>query len=140
VTLQVLQDDGSLLAACINAACVALMDAGIQCAHMCSAINIGISSTDLKLANERVKKAQNTTSSMVLDPTFDEEQASAATLTIAYGSNAGANGGIISSFSSGLAMNDMVYLQAMDIARRGCAYIIQFYRTALTKKIQNQYE
>ncbi|MCL7041994.1 hypothetical protein MKW94_008507 [Papaver nudicaule] len=60
VILQVVNDDGALLPCAVNAACAALVDAGIPLKHLAVSICCGVSETG----------------SLVLDPTKVEEQVS----------------------------------------------------------------
>jgi exosome complex component RRP46 len=57
--VQVVQDDGGLLAAAVNAACLALLDAGVPCQAMIACVSIGV----------------HADGSLVIDPDAKEEQA-----------------------------------------------------------------
>jgi hypothetical protein len=69
VVLQVVRDDGSLLAAALNAATLALLDAGIPLRWMLSAVCI----------------ACPTDGTLRMDPDGEEEKAAANALTLAFG-------------------------------------------------------
>jgi hypothetical protein len=69
VVVQVVRDDGSLLAAALNAATLALLDAGIPLRWMLSAVCI----------------ACPTDGTLRLDPDLEEEKAAANALTLAFG-------------------------------------------------------
>jgi ribonuclease PH len=81
VTLQVVNDDGSLLAASVNAAVSALVDAGVPMCGQAAAVTCAISPDG----------------SIMLDPTRQEEAGAEACITLVLD----ASGGIITSICTG---------------------------------------
>lgn len=73
VYIQVLQEDGGLIAACINAATLALVHAGIGMKEMCIAANVGVA--DDAYTGEKVP---------MLDLCRVEETSRSPDLTVAY--------------------------------------------------------
>ena len=81
VSLQVVNDDGSLLAASVNAAVSALVDAGVPMRGQAAAIACAVSADGL----------------IMLDPTKAEEEKSESCITLVIDGS----GGILTSFCSG---------------------------------------
>ena len=70
VHVQLLSDDGGLLAAAVNATMLALLDAGIQCREMIAAVELRIKHDDAAVEG---KKA-----TLLLDPTREETEVSSS--------------------------------------------------------------
>lgn len=105
ITVQVLRDDGALLAACINAAMLACLDAGFPCTGVITAVGIAAAAEtksmneeskdneDENMSDEASSKKRNKKSKvmekevpfkLLLDPTASEEQSAPATATFAF--------------------------------------------------------
>jgi len=108
IVVQVVEDDGSILAVAINGVCCALVDAGIQCSSLINAICVAIDKED--------------DDSMLLDPTAKELQSVKSTITLAFSSK---SPGIILSQTTGL-LSDKSYNDAINASR-----------TVVHKKVQN---
>ena len=99
ITLQVIQDDGSLLFALINAAMLACLDAALPCVGVVTATTVSVTPAvsyegdeknedNTDEASEMKKKtktvAKEPSSGLLLDPSTMDEKASPATATFTY--------------------------------------------------------
>ncbi|ETV90976.1 hypothetical protein H310_14314 [Aphanomyces invadans] len=116
ITVQVVEDDGSLLAVAINAVNLALLDAGIPMRSLVGAITCSI-----------LDDGQ-----LCLDPSLTEGDAATASVTAAY---AGKNDGILTSITTGL-VNESQYFAASEICRRAIDSVLSFVRIAQESKFQ----
>eukprot|EP01083_Nonionella_stella_P208878 757688_1 len=107
VVVQILRDDGALLATCLCAIGVALMDCGIPCNSSLSAVAISAGRSE-EGEDRRVLR---------IDPTSDEEQDSQAMLTIGFCSK---SDGILFSDVAGQLI-DECFMEAVSHARKACA-------------------
>ncbi|XP_014497124.1 exosome complex exonuclease RRP46 homolog [Vigna radiata var. radiata] len=125
VIIQVLNDDGALLPCAINAACAALVDAGIPLKHL--AVAICCSVTD--------------SGSILLDPTKDEEEKLKARANLVFpnaivsvlpdrslqvGSEPMAHGIMTSVTQGAMPVND--YLHCLERGRAASARLSEFLR------------
>ncbi|GLC41772.1 hypothetical protein PLESTM_001238000 [Pleodorina starrii] len=147
VVLQVLQEDGSVLSCALNAACAALVDAGVPMSSMYASVTCALT------ADERL---------LLLDPDAAEEQAAKARFCFTFphhfdlakapadgGEGAAAGGGgdtaaaaaaivsaaALGSRSFGSFSSDQL-LDAFQLARLGCERVAVFARLSLTKSFQ----
>ncbi|CAI0442745.1 unnamed protein product [Linum tenue] len=130
VIVQVVNDDGALLPCAINAACAALVDAGIPLKHLAVAICCCVAEEG----------------SVVLDPTKLEEQQMRGFAYLVFPNSALSalpegsylvNGeplehGIITSVTHGVMSVDE-YLKCVDRGRAACAKLSGFLRNSLQK-------
>ena len=89
VHVELLSDDGGLLAAAVNATMLALMDAGIQCREMIAAVELRVRhDTNAALEDKRATQ-------LLLDPDREETEVSpaAAALSTAHTADAAAGAG-----------------------------------------------
>jgi exosome complex component RRP46 len=169
VVIQVIRDDGSLLATALNGCCLALLDAGVQCNSIISAVTMAAFYVDTPALSSTTKALPSTSSSssntskvrFVLDPVLIEEQGADAMFTFAF-SNTDATSSpsppsltlapsttpstaptststavvspssLIVSDTRGI-MTDDIYFQSLELARRTCATVEAFFRSALEK-------
>ncbi|KAI3849533.1 hypothetical protein MKW92_011024 [Papaver armeniacum] len=131
VILQVVNDDGALLPCAVNAACAALVDAGIPLKHLAVSICCGVSEAG----------------SLVLDPTKAEEQKLQAFSYLVFPNSAQsvlseeskqAEGepmehGIITSVTHG-AMSVDDYLNCLQGGRSACSKLSEFLRRNFQSK------
>ena len=116
VAVQVVRDDGAVLATAINACCLALVNAGIQCNAMMSACAVAI--------------AHN--GSVLLDPTAKEEAVAEALVTLSFHST---SSGVLLSHTSGM-LSDDAYLTALTAGEKACASVLAYFKLSLTKAIK----
>jgi len=106
IIIQVVHDDGSLVAASITGAWIALVDAGIQCkANLCS---VSICALGV-IKNKPAQKEEETGARYVewrylIDPTKEEENNSHCTTSFAFDSN----GGLVMSDTRGIFSSPFV--------------------------------
>lgn len=112
VQLTILQDDGSVLPACIAAASLALADATVELLHLVTA------GTVAKLPDQ----------GLVVDPTLDEMQYSEALVTIATA------GKDVTLWAQAGRLTADETSQAMDLCRQGCRTIHKFLREHLINR------
>jgi exosome complex component RRP46 len=116
VIVQVLSSDGSLLAAAINAASLALVDAGIQCSDMLAAVTL----------------AEDADGRVLVDPTRDEAAAATNLLTAAFGAK---HSGVVLSDTRGLFASTAAYLERTVQARTACTSLLGFFRLLLKQRV-----
>ena len=118
VDLHVMHADGSLLSALINAACLAMLDAGISMTSMVSAITLVIDK------DERI----------LLDPESREEAAAHAIATFAFDS---VDNHILLAYSVGC-----VSVCTLEVAKKSallaCKTMHDFFRASLREKIKKE--
>lgn len=116
ITIQVMKDDGSLLAAAINAASLALIDAGIQCNGVISAVCL----------------ATNENGHYAIDPTREEEAMSKNYTTFAFHNK---QDGMILADTRGRLV-DGVFDKYIEMGKRACQSVEAFFRLSFSKKFQ----
>ena len=84
ITVQVVNDDGALLATAINAVLLALMDAGVALTNLLPAVCCALC-VPRTLPGEL--PAQSAAPVLILDPTAEEEQAAQCCFTLAFASD-----------------------------------------------------
>mmetsp|Transcript_43622 Transcript_43622/g.111513 ORF Transcript_43622/g.111513 Transcript_43622/m.111513 type:complete len:239 (-) Transcript_43622:333-1049(-) len=125
VVLQIVSDDGSLLSAALNAACFALVDAGVPMSGLFSSVTCA-------LLPESV---------LVVDPTKEEEEAATATVCLALENHpqgaASAQSAepsrIITSHTRGTISKE-AYSDVVMFCRKGRDLIEDFARSSLKKQ------
>ncbi|KAF0700694.1 Aste57867_8748 [Aphanomyces stellatus] len=120
ITVQVVEDDGSLLAVAINAVNLALLDAGIPMRCLVGAITCSI-----------LEDGQ-----LCLDPARVEGETAAATVTSAC---AGNNDGILTSLTTGM-LSESQYFACSEICRRAVDSVLSFVRISQETKFQKALE
>ena len=123
--LQVVSDDGGVLACALNAACAALLDAAVPLRTLCAAVSAAQAEGD---------------GGLLLDPTAAEEAAAAASATFAFlpllGGGSGGKGGdgssgagdgmqLLSSQTRGRLSTDQL-LDMMEAAKQGADRLAAF--------------
>eukprot|EP00808_Paulinella_micropora_P019345 g17529.t1 len=83
LVVQVVRDDGALLAASLNAACLALVDAGVDCKSMLTAVCVGRDSDTSRPSGVQQAVGQG---GVLLDPTKADEERVQCTATLAFNS------------------------------------------------------
>jgi exosome complex component RRP46 len=117
IVIQVEQDDGSLLACCINACCVALMDAGIPMHGLVCAVACAV-----QLNGEET-----------IDPTLKQEQSAMTVVTFGFYNASD----MITSHMTGKIAQDKFYA-TLSLASSGAKAISDFYRSSAKKKLSKE--
>nr|XP_039321584.1 exosome complex component RRP46 isoform X2 [Saimiri boliviensis boliviensis] len=114
VVLQVVSDAGSLLACCLNAACIALVDAGVPMRALFCGVTCALDSDG----------------SLVLDPTSKQEKEARAVLTFALDN---VERKLLMSSTKGL-FSDAELQQCLAAAQAASQHIFRFYRESLQRR------
>ncbi|XP_033054716.1 exosome complex component RRP46 isoform X2 [Trachypithecus francoisi] len=114
VVLQVVSDAGSLLACCLNAACMALVDAGVPMRALFCGVTCALDSDG----------------TLVLDPTSKQEKEARAVLTFALDS---VERKLLMSSTKGL-YSDSELQQCLAAAQAASQHVFRFYRESLQRR------
>ncbi|XP_015241116.1 PREDICTED: exosome complex component RRP46 [Cyprinodon variegatus] len=112
--LQVLHDAGSLLSCCLNAACMALMDAGLSMSCLFCGVTCAIS----------------TEGEIITDPTAAQEKESRALMTFAIDSKE--HRVMMSSTRGSFSVQELQ--QCIAISQKASEKIFQFYRDSVRRR------
>eukprot|EP00039_Didymoeca_costata_P027684 m.18927 g.18927 ORF g.18927 m.18927 type:complete len:227 (+) comp6449_c0_seq1:80-760(+) len=111
VTLQEMSNDGSLFACALNAASLALMDAGIPMRECVAAVEVAFSKGEL-----------------ILDPLSSEQKGADGTLSVGMSSTNLEEGLVLVTHAEG-ALAPKQFDAGLQAAREGCKNIITFFRS-----------
>nr|XP_020018133.1 exosome complex component RRP46 isoform X1 [Castor canadensis] len=114
VVLQVVSDAGSLLACCLNAACMALVDAGVPMQALFCGVTCALDSDG----------------TLMLDPTAKQEKEARAVLTFALES---VEQKLLMSTTKGL-YSDTELQQCLAAAQAASQHVFRFYRESLQRR------
>uniref|UniRef100_A0A8C3W205 Exosome component 5 n=1 Tax=Catagonus wagneri TaxID=51154 RepID=A0A8C3W205_9CETA len=114
VVLQVISDAGSLLACCLNAACMALVDAGVPMRALFCGVTCALDSDG----------------TLMLDPTAKQEKEARAVLTFALDS---VERKLLMSTTKGL-YSDTELQQCLAAAQAASQHVFRFYRESLQRR------
>ncbi|KAJ8372766.1 hypothetical protein AAFF_G00277090 [Aldrovandia affinis] len=114
LVLQVVHDDGSLLSCCLNAACMALMDAGLPMGCLFCGVTCAI----------------DPEGRLITDPTARQEQNSRAVMTFAIDS---AQHRVMMSSTKGSFSLDELQ-QCIAVSQRASEKIFHFYRESVRRR------
>jgi exosome complex component RRP46 len=116
VVVQVIRDDGSVLAAALNGISMALVDAGIPCNSMLAATTAGISPSG----------------EVLLDINRHEEAMCDASVTLGFSSG---SSGIVLSHMSG-RMRDKHYSKLVSAGREASKHVLSYIKLFFEKQLQ----
>lgn len=114
VVVQELQNDGSLLACCLNSVCLALLDAGIEMKTTVASVNCAVDSAG----------------NVALDPTKEIEEDAEALLTFAFDAKEKSIVGIHTSGNFTLEQ----YESCFSVAQKASDEIFSFFRNSVDKR------
>lgn len=114
VAIQEIQDSGCLLAACVNASVVAMMDSGLAMKNTVAAVSCSI------MQNNEV----------IINPTKNEETKATANLTFVFESQENK----LSAFASDGFYSQEILLNCRQACSTAAAEIFQFYRTSVERR------
>ncbi|XP_012679501.1 exosome complex component RRP46 [Clupea harengus] len=112
--LQEVHDDGSLLACCLNAACMALMDAGLPMSCLFCGITCVI----------------DTDGQIITDPTLQQEKESRALMTFAIDSTD--KRVLMSSTKGSISIQELQ--EAIALSQKASHRIFEFYRGSVSRR------
>ncbi|KAN0014764.1 hypothetical protein ACTFIU_001082 [Dictyostelium citrinum] len=115
VIIQVFSDDGSIVSCAINAACLALLDAGIEMNGLLGSVTLCF----------------NNDGSIYLDPDIEEENQSKALAIYSFSS---INKNIVLSKTIGSLTEDQ-YFNGLKLASQACDFIISYIKLAVKNRI-----
>ncbi|RCI01809.1 Exosome component 5, partial [Rhizopus stolonifer] len=123
ITIQILKDDGSALAASVNAISLALLDSGVPLKHLAAAATCMVDSK---------------TNQVILDPTAVELQNAKSVHTFAF-DNSRKTPFILLSDSSGL-FDEKEYAACHEVCFEAVGEIHEFLRTAVVSKKHKEHQ
>ncbi|KYQ92031.1 hypothetical protein DLAC_06860 [Tieghemostelium lacteum] len=115
IIFQVFSDDGSIISCAINAACLALLDAGIEMQGLIGSVTL----------------CYNHDKSIYLDPTAQEEKECKSLSVIAYGSQSSQ---IIMNKTEGTLSMDL-YFKSLPLSKEACDKVISYIKLAVKNRI-----
>ena len=115
IVVQEMQNSGSLLSCCINASCLALVDAGVPMNSTVAAIHSIIDSEN----------------NVILDPTLKEEKLAIASLTFAFESQ---DKNVVLAKGTGGFSNEQ-YRRCLLASQAAASDVFTMYRNAVKKKL-----
>ncbi|CAB3248698.1 unnamed protein product [Arctia plantaginis] len=113
VTIQELEDYGGFLACCLNACCLALLNAGLAMRHTFAAVSCAIDEQG----------------NIQLDPAPAQLETSRATMTFVFESR---EKSLVTAFTDG-SYSDSAYSEAMERCRSASDLVFQFYKQIVSK-------
>ena len=156
ITVQVLRDEGSVLACAINAMSLALVDAGLQLRALIVASSCVVVTSKHGAAEGSAAGAaagagasaradcsdgdggdSDDVSSILLDPSAEEERDAVAHMTAALQHRAGTTEGIVSCHSSG-ALQPPHLLACLRACSRSAASVASFMRLAVEARLRQE--
>ena len=123
INLQELQEDGSLESVCLNAACLALLDASVPLKFLLASVTVVVSDEG----------------SIICDPTSKQLRSSEATATFVFSNrNSGDHSpSIVSSYSDG-ALSPSKLQECLSTAHTASQQVFTFYKETLKRKFSKE--
>ena len=123
VNLQEMEDDGCLEAACVNASCLALLDASVSLKFLLAAVTVVVTAEG----------------ELLTDPTSKQLSRSAASLLFVFSSRTSGEGGplLVSSYTEGRVTPARLQ-ESLAAAHTASLKIFEFYRTSIAKKFSKE--
>mmetsp|Transcript_11753 Transcript_11753/g.35829 ORF Transcript_11753/g.35829 Transcript_11753/m.35829 type:complete len:245 (-) Transcript_11753:79-813(-) len=118
IVVHILEEDGSVLAACTNAVSIALVDAAVPMRSVVCAISVGIDSIG----------------TLILDPTQSEQAETLVHGTFCFES---VRTGLVSSKLWGFFEDDGSYFETLGVAEQAAEKVQAFLRIAATRKAEH---
>ena len=136
IVIQIIYDAGSLLSACINGTCLALLNAGIVMNSLIASSSCAILESD-ESAEMNVDENQPTTggNAILTDCTTAQEQKARCVLTFAFDRTLK---GVVTSVTRG-KFTPKEYFDCLDVAKEECNHtVLGYFRTAMTEQYETQ--
>merc|ERR1711915_213200 len=118
INIQELQNDGGLLAASVNSACLSLLDSGVAMQFLVAAVSCALSPDG----------------ALLLDPSAREVKTAAAHVVFVFESRSKA---VISTHSEG-AVKQEDFQKCLVAARSAVDSVFEFYRTVISRKFSKE--
>lgn len=129
IVVQVMNDDGSLLSAAINATCLALLDAGIPMRSLIAGVDLAIVAST------------TTTTTVLLDPTKEEEtREGAVSLSFGFASGRSGESDVASSSSGGVVwrtkglLREEEFMSCSSAARKATQKLFSYFQLSLSRR------
>jgi exosome complex component RRP46 len=134
VVIQILADDGSVLAAALHSAVSALMDASIDMNYLPTAVTCFCDSADVSRTSTNFALVQ-------LDPTLEEEQSAQAVQVLVFCPKQPLTDAIVGCHTTAsMRLSASIFLQWCDTASRAVSAIQAFWRLAIEKVTMDAYQ
>jgi len=118
INIQEMQDGGCLVATCINAACLALLDASVPLSFLLAAVTVAVTADG----------------ELLVDPTLKQAKKASAEAMFVFSSR---EEGAVSSVVDGKLGHDQLQ-QALTAARLASKAIFEFYRETIRRKFSKE--
>jgi len=118
INIQEMQDSGCLVSTCINAACLALLDASVPLSFLLAAVTVAVTEDGELMVDPTLKQARNSRAEAMFVFSSREE-------------------GAVSSVVEGKLGHDQLQ-QALTAARLASKAIFEFYRETIRKKFSKE--
>lgn len=115
IIIQEMQDSGSFLSCCMNAACLALLDASVSLKYLIASVTCAIDSDG----------------GIILDPTSKQEKLATSTLTFVFDKK---NYDVVSVTTKGSYTQEQ-FNKCLILCRQASKNVFQFYRDSMEKKL-----
>ncbi|CEG69322.1 hypothetical protein RMATCC62417_05415 [Rhizopus microsporus] len=122
IVVQIIKDDGSVIAAAVNAIALALLDTGIPLKYMAASVTCMIDKTN----------------NIILDPTAAELENAKSVHTFAF-DNTPRTTTVLLSDSSGV-FSEEEYIECYDLCHQAVGQVHSFIRTAVEAKKQKEHQ
>ena len=137
INMQEMQDGGCLVSTCINAACLALLDASVPLSFLLAAVTVAVTEDGELMVDPTLKQARaflTKVKSKVLKSTLIQARNSRAEAMFVFSSR---EEGAVSSVVEGKLGHDQLQ-QALTAARLASKAIFEFYRETIRKKFSKE--
>lgn len=115
IVIQEMQNSGSFLSCCVNASCLALLDASVSMKYLVAAVTCAI----------------NEDSKLLIDPSDKEEKQSLASLTFVFDNK---DSSVITVSTKGSYTVDQFHM-CLEACRLASKSIFEFYKLTMEKKL-----
>ena len=115
ITVQEIQNSGAYLACCINAACLALLDASVSMKFLMAAVSCIIDEDG----------------QVILDPSRKQENSAAASLTFVFENH---DNGVITVSAKGIYSVEQ-FNTCQSLCKEAAFHVFEFYRESVKKKL-----
>jgi len=142
VTVQVMHDDGGVLACAINAMCLALADSGLRMRAMVAATVCAVTAAPTAAGDGAGGEAGGEVAGgggrLLLDPDLAEEQGAGAVVITAHEHKAGGAAGVVSSHTTG-RLNEQQYFACLEASSQAALSTVAFMRTAIEARLHREH-
>ena len=147
IAIQVLANDGSLLAVAINAAQIALADAGVECRFMAAAVSICIlrvrlPTSDAKQSKDQVAYDDDETDMFQSHKVFDSveaEESTSTSTTMTFAFSPDAEPAVLLTTTTGYAVGSWkTYVHCLKLAHKAAQHLQLAHRKFISQPLVDQ--